>query len=377
MSSLYVHIPFCVSRCLYCDFFSTTVRGTAHESYVALLLQQLKVLRLNEPATTALKTLYLGGGTPSVLKTEQLVLLLSACRELFGFAADAEMSIEVNPATFTGNYLQRLREIGFNRLSIGVQSFHSGQLLRLGRCHDPEQSRQTIAAARSAGFDNLSLDLMFALPGQKREQLENEIDQLLHHEPEHISVYGLTIEQGTAFARQLRQGRLETCDDDDYASQYELLRERLTRAGYEHYELSNFARTGYRCRHNQVYWRRQSCLALGAGAHGFCDRGWGERWHVPADLEGYRSCLQRGENPAEVLETFDRVAAMKEYAYLALRTSDGIERRDFVRRFGCSPEKAFPEAQKKLGGQLHSDGQHWYLNPSSWLLYDHLISAFL
>ena len=377
MSSLYVHIPYCLSRCLYCDFFSTTLRGTAHESYMALVLKQLKLLSLIEPFTTALKTVYLGGGTPSLLKTEQLALLMSACRAQFGFATDAEISIEVNPATFTGNYLQQLREIGINRLSIGVQSFDVKQLLRLGRCHDPAQSRQAIDAARSAGFDNLSLDLMFALPGQKREHLEREIEQLLQQEPEHISVYGLTIEPGTAFERQQRQGKLDPCDDDEYARQYDLLRARFAEAGYEHYELSNFARPGYRCRHNQVYWRRQSCLPLGAGAHGFSDRGWGERWHVPADLEGYRSRLQRGENPAEVLETFDRVAAMKEYAYLALRTSDGIERRDFARRFGCSPEKAFPQAQKKLSGHLHADSRHWYLSSSSWLLYDHLISAFL
>ena len=377
VSSMYIHIPFCRQRCHYCDFFSTTADTTEHGSYVALLIKHLEQLQRNEPTVVDLQTIYVGGGTPSLLTIDQLRLLLTSCSDLFGIAAGAEITIEVNPGTFDRYYLQQLRNIGFNRLSIGIQSFDSRQLLRLGRCHTREQSLEAVIAARAAGFDNLSLDLIFALPEQTTPHLDEEIKLLLQQEPEHISVYGLTIEEGTKFERLQRQGRLAVADEEEYAQQYELICERFCTAGYEHYELSNFARPGHRCRHNQRYWQRRNCLAVGCGAHSFVEQGYGERWHIPADLARYRQQLDAGLNPAEKLETFDRTAAMKETVYLALRTRDGIDPGAFERRFGESFHRAFPTASESLAKVLIQSPKQIALETRHWLIYDHLISTFL
>lgn len=377
MISMYFHIPFCRSRCHYCDFFSTTAGAPERDEYVALLLKHLQLIRNREQAANALQTVYFGGGTPSLLSIDQLSLLLTACNEYFGIATTAEITIEVNPGSCDHAYLQQLRQIGFNRLSIGVQSFDAAQLRYLGRSHHREQSLQSISAARSVGFDNLSLDLIFALPDQTTEQLDKAIRQLLRQKPEHISVYGLTIEAGTEFERLQRLGKLTAADEDEYARQYELLRERFAAAGYEHYELSNFARPGYRCRHNQQYWRRRTCLAVGAGAHGFVEEGYGERRLTPADLEHYRQQLKAGRDPAEILETFDLQGAMKETVYLALRTSDGIDPKAFKQRFNQSLHQAFPGAVESLSEVLIQSPHRLAIKPQQWLIYDHLISRFL
>ncbi len=376
MNSLYFHIPFCRRRCRYCDFFSTTDDPVKRDIYVALLCRHLEMIGRDAALKNSLQTIYFGGGTPSLLTVEQLTLLLTKCRDRFGLATFAEVTLEVNPGTFSGNYLQQVRKAGVNRLSIGIQSFADQQLQQLGRCHNVDQARTAVADARAAGFDNISLDLMFALPEQHSEGLSREIEQLLQLEPEHISVYGLTIEEGTEFKRWQQQGKLIVTDEDEYARQYELLRARFTAAGYEHYEVSNFARPGHRCQHNQRYWQRRGCLAVGAGAHSFVESGYGERWHVAADLVRYRQLLATGTDPAELLENFDRRGAMVETAYLALRTSDGIDLAAFEKRFGESLPHAFPSVFAQLRGSLvYSDGRV-ALPPQHWLIYDHLIASF-
>lgn len=376
MSSLYFHIPFCRQRCRYCDFFSTTASGVERDIYVDLLCRQLELIRCDSVASSALQTIYFGGGTPSLLTAEQLHLLLTRCRTRFGLSATPEITLEVNPGTFGGEYLQQVRQAGVNRLSIGIQSFDDQQLQQLGRCHDVDQARAAVTAARAAGFDNISLDLMFALPGQTADDLRREIDLLLQLGPEHISVYGLTIEEGTEFERWQQQGRLTMVDEDEYAGQYELLRTGFTAAGYEHYELSNFARQGRRCRHNQRYWQRRSCLAVGAGAHSFVERGYGERWQVPTDLAQYHQRLDAGVDPAERLEIFDRQGAMVETVYLALRTSAGIDLAAFEQRFGEPLQRAFPRAFTQLHGSLVCTHERVILPPQHWLIYDHLVASF-
>lgn len=377
MSSIYFHIPFCRHRCRYCDFFSTTGGAAERADYVRLLLKHLELLRRNEPGGTAIQTLYFGGGTPSLLSIDQLTLLLTTCDKLYGFTSDAEVTIEVNPGTCNRTYLQELHKIGINRLSIGIQSFNSANLLLLGRCHTRKQSLEMVSAARSAGFDNLSLDLIFALPEQTSEHLDTEIQLLLQQDPEHISVYGLTIEEGTEFERLQRQGKLSVPDEDEYARQYEQLRDRFGAAGYEHYELSNFARPGRRCLHNQQYWHRHSCRGIGCGAHSFTDIGYGERRHVPADLKRYQQRLDAGLDPEQTLETFDRRGAMKEAVYLALRTRDGIDPDAFERRFEETFHQAFPTAVNSLTEVLINSPQRVAIKPQHWLIYDHLISHFL
>jgi len=376
VSSLYIHIPFCRARCHYCDFFSTTGSSVERDIYVDLLCRHLELISCDDPASRELQTVYFGGGTPSLLKVEQVARLLSTCRNRFGLSATAEITFEVNPGTFAGEYLQQICLAGVNRLSIGVQSFDEQQLQQLGRCHNVDQARAAVADARVFGFDNISLDLMFTLPGQSSAGLSREIEQLLRLEPEHISIYGLTIEKGTEFERRQQQGKFIVPDEDEYARQYEMLCARFTAAGYEHYEVSNFARPGRRCQHNQRYWQRRSCLSVGAGAHSFVESDYGERWHVAPDLVRYRQLLETGTDPAELLENFDRRGAMAETAYLALRTSEGIDLAAFEQRFGESLQHAFPAAFAQLRGSLVFSAGRVTLPPQHWLIYDHLIASF-
>lgn len=377
MSSLYLHIPFCRQRCPYCDFFSQVADLSQQQAYVAQLQKHLQLIRRDLLRPVPLQTVYFGGGTPSLLRISEIDALLTASDRLFGLAADCEITLEANPGTITASYLAQLRQTGVNRLSLGIQTFAARQLQMLGRCHSREQGLQSIAAARAAGFDNLSLDLIFALPDQTLDTLEADVDLLLRQQPEHISVYGLTFEEGTAFEQRRQRGDLVPCSEDEYARQYEYLQQRLCSVGYEHYELSNFALPQRRCRHNQVYWQRRTCLAAGCGAHAFSDEGFGERWAIPPDPQRFAAALAAGKNPAQCLERFTRSGAMQETLYLALRTADGLDRQAFAERFGQPVEEVFAGALQQLGTAALMTPTRIALRPQSWLIYDHLVSAFL
>lgn len=377
MGSLYIHIPFCSSKCPYCDFYSQVGSQQQIDEYVEYLNLNTEILKQETSYPQPFETIFFGGGTPSLLSTQQIERILNSIEQNFGIAADSEVTLEANPGTLNLEQLQGYRQAGINRLSLGIQSLNDKNLQLLGRIHNVNQARKSIAAARTAGFDNISLDLMFALPNQDLSALKEEIFALLNFSPEHISLYGLTFEEGTEFSTQLKSGELSACEESLYAEQYHLLHERLATAGYEHYEISNFARPERRCRHNQTYWHRKECLAIGAGSHSFIGKGWGERWHIPADLKQYRDSLQRAENPAEFLETYDRQAAMREFIYLALRTRDGISLSKFKQRFNLPLEQAFPVAFEKTSEYLHVSSDHCSFKLNGWLLYDHLISNFL
>lgn len=378
MSSLYIHIPYCLRKCSYCDFFSADDFSAADlDEYVTLLLLELNQLQIRCPATSPLQTLFFGGGTPSLLSVGQVNQLLRRIEAAFGFAQDCEITLEANPGTLSEEKLRGYRQAGVNRLSLGLQTLDDSQLQLLGRIHTAAEGRQAVAMARDAGFDNLSLDLIFALPGQTLERLEEDVAGLLEQRPEHLSLYGLTFEPETPLHRQLQAGALQEPDESVYADSYLLIDRLLAGAGFEHYEISNFARPGFRCRHNQVYWQRQECLAAGCGAHGFFATGWGERWYVPADLSLYRQRLTANEPVLEQLEKFDRRAAMAETLYLALRTRDGLSRQDFAERFKVFPEQEFPAAFSRLAERLRLESGRWRFDLQGWLLYDHLVSEFL
>ncbi len=377
MNSLYLHIPYCQRKCGYCDFFSLPQASTAElDEYVQLLLCELEQLR-QQAEPLPLQTIFFGGGTPSLLSVEQVASLLRRVEDLFGFSPDCEVSLEANPGTLSAEKLHGYRQAGINRLSLGVQTLNDDYLRLLGRAHSAAEAREAVVSAREAGFENLSLDLIFALPGQSLVQLTEDVEGLLAIQPEHLSLYGLTFESGTQLYQRLQAGELAEVDEQVYADSYLLINRLLTAAGFEHYEISNFARPGYRCRHNQVYWQRRSCFALGCGAHSFNADGWGERWHVPADLLRYRRKLAAGESPMVSLESFDRQAAMAETIYLALRTADGLSREQFKASFGCYPEEVFPGAFQRHAEHLQLSADRWSFDLQGWLLYDHLISSFL
>lgn len=378
MGSLYIHIPYCLRKCSYCDFFSSGDFSVADlDDYVELLRLELELLQKCRGNDSPLRTVFFGGGTPTLLSAEQVGRILRQIGACFGIAADCEISLEANPGTLSAEKLRGYRQAGVNRLSLGVQTLNDRFLQLLGRVHSADQARRSVALARAAGFDNLSLDLIFALPQQTLGQLEEDVGGLLDLQPQHLSLYGLTFEPGTPLFAQMDSGAVVEPDEQLYADSYLLINRLLTAAGFEHYEISNFARPGYRCRHNQVYWRRQECLAVGCGAHSFLANGWGQRWHVPPDFAAYRGRLRRGESPACLLEAFDREAALAETIYLALRTCDGLSREDFRQCFGVYPEAQFPQAFKRHAGRLALQGDRWRFDLSGWLLYDHLISDFL
>lgn len=376
MAGLYLHIPFCRRKCPYCDFFSFATSSGKVDDYGDLLVRHL-AMAAARGWSGPFDTVYFGGGTPSLLEASAVNDILQCVRQEFGLTAEAEISLEANPGTVSPASLAGYRLAGVNRLSLGLQSSDDHQLTTLGRLHDKSDGTAAFRWAREAGYDNISLDLMFALPGQIRSGLEADLDHYLDLDPEHLSCYGLTAEPHTPFQEAVAAGRLDLPDEEFYAQAFLLIHERLTAAGYEHYEIANYAKSGQACRHNLGYWRRRPCLGVGAGAHSFRAEQWGSRWQVPADLEAYRVALLAGRDPIQCLETFDRRQALSETVYLALRTSRGISDSELRQRFGVTLAEAFPEATAASRPWLSLDQGHWYLSVDGWLLFDRLIVPFL
>ncbi|HOM72334.1 MAG TPA: radical SAM family heme chaperone HemW, partial [Armatimonadota bacterium] len=266
VKSAYVHIPFCRAKCFYCDFNSYPGRENLFKDYVTALI--LEINRA-EPVEAELDSVYFGGGTPTILPPDALASVLDAINSRFGISGSAEVTVEANPGTVDASSISELCKAGFNRLSIGVQSFNDDILERIGRIHTTSEARSAIMQGRDAGFSNISIDLMYALPDQTIEDWQNTLDAALEISPEHISLYELTVEEGTVFGNLRRKCQINLPDEDLQIEMYTLAINSLTNAGYEHYEVSNFAKPGYRSRHNQVYWRNEPYFGFGAGASGY------------------------------------------------------------------------------------------------------------
>ncbi len=372
MAGLYFHIPYCRSKCSYCDFYSLVDPPISLEAYVELMLRQIRQ-EGEAGGWGPFASVFFGGGTPSLLTPEAVSRLLGAARNAFGFLPGVEISLEVNPGTVTEVSLEGYRRAGVNRLSLGLQSFDDAALVTLGRRHTAAQGREAIAMARRAGFENLSGDWIFACSGQDEATLWRECDAYLALELEHLSCYSLTVEPDTPLARQAPQ-----LPDEEVCAELFLALDRwLTGAGYEHYEISNYARFGRRCRHNESYWRREAGLGIGAGAHSFVCAGWGERWAVPSDLVAFAATMRSEESPRRIVEAFDRQGAMSESVYLALRTVDGVDFSTFSTQFGMTPEEVFAALPEADRAPLRDGVSRWRMTPEQWLLYDHLILPFL
>lgn len=326
---VYVHIPFCRSKCQYCDFASYAGREEMREAYVdalgveTLVRGQEMVLKHGRP-----ETVYVGGGTPTALSGEQLGTVVALLKSVFGTAP--EFTMEVNPGTVDGSLLKKLREWGVNRLSIGVQSFDDNLLKRLGRIHTAAQAEEAVKLAREAGFDNLSLDLMYGLPGQTMEMLQASVEKALALEPEHISIYGLQVEEGTPFYREQEAGTLNVPENEVTEAMYDYLTDFLPEQGYRRYEISNYAKPGRESRHNLSYWQDVPYLGLGSAAHSYLD---GMRLENVADLDEYISTIKSGSLPLRSEEDPSEQHHMEEFAFLALRTAKGIDKKKFKDTF--------------------------------------------
>lgn len=317
---LYVHVPFCPQVCPYCSFAVTRVRPRLHERYVRALCAELETRR-SLAARGPLDTVYFGGGTPTLLAPEQLGRILETARRCLGIKADAELTVEANPEGADIARFTALRKLGFNRLSLGVQSFADQSLRLLGRRHTGVQAGAACAAARRAGFENLSLDLIFAIPAAPARDWEHSLERALAQQPEHLSTYALTIEAGTPFAKQEQQGRLLPLPEEEQAQAYERGVARLEAVGFEHYEVSNFARPSFRSRHNWGYWHGGQYLGVGLAAHSLLGgrRSWNQR-----RLKEYLQVLEEGFSPEAGAEVLAPAAARGEALWLGLRTSEGI-----------------------------------------------------
>ncbi|HEX8960063.1 MAG TPA: radical SAM family heme chaperone HemW [Geobacteraceae bacterium] len=342
-TSLYIHFPFCLKKCLYCDFNSLAGSRIAAEEYVAALVREmgLRAEKIGRPVSAL--TLYLGGGTPSLMEPALVAKLVDAAAQQYGLAADAEVTIEANPGTLTPAKLAGYRFAGVNRLSLGVQSFDDAMLALLGRVHTAREALDSLAAARNEGFANVGVDLIHSLPGETPEMWGKELSRAAELEPEHVSAYGLTVEEGTPFHLLQGKGLLPLPSDEEGEEMFRLTGEILGQAGYEQYEISNFARPGFRSRHNQVYWQRGSYVGFGAGAHSFLrSPGWGVRWRNVLSPEAYLDAVSRATLPEEDLTPLTHRDAMAEFFFLGLRMLEGVDLWAFRREFGLTAEEAYP-----------------------------------
>jgi oxygen-independent coproporphyrinogen-3 oxidase len=327
---------------------------------------------------TGVGTLYVGGGTPSLLPPPVLAGVLQAAAGCFPLAGDIETTMEVNPGTVTTGSLTGYWRAGVNRLSIGMQSLDDRELSLLGRIHTAAEAVATLRAARRAGFANISLDLMHSLPGQSLDRWKETLERATDLEPEHISAYGLSIESGTPLAAAVARGELEPIDPELGADMFELTVDYLQSAGYEQYEISNFARPGCRSRHNQVYWRRGNYLGFGAGAHSFLrEPGFGQRWENPPDLAVYAARLQGSGDP--VTQDLSRGDAMAEFFFLGLRLLEGVDLAAFAAEFGVSAETAFPGVIERFvaGGLLCRRGERLSFSRRGVMLANRVLAEFL
>ncbi|MBE6690681.1 MAG: radical SAM family heme chaperone HemW [Ruminococcaceae bacterium] len=336
---LYLHVPFCVRKCHYCDFYSAPADKGARTAYVRALCRHLAA----SGSDRTVDTVYFGGGTPTLLDTEDFQAVLDTVRAHFNLEAGAEITAECNPVTHADGMMEGLRRAGVDRLSIGLQSANEGELKLLGRPHGYAEFLETYHAARRAGFDNISVDLMFGIPDQTVESFAYTIDTLLALSPEHISAYGLRIEEGTPLDGMRK--RLVFPNEDAEAEMAELVASRLTAAGYEHYEISNYAKAGKRSRHNMRYWLGEDYLGFGPGAHSYMD---GVRFFTASDTAAYLAAVESGDL-ASLRQGAQRIAGKElqdEYVMLRMRLFDGIDLADFAHRFGISFEDAYGDTDR-------------------------------
>ncbi|MEQ9305797.1 MAG: radical SAM family heme chaperone HemW [Marinoscillum sp.] len=327
MAGIYIHIPFCKQACHYCDFHFSTNQQKKPQM-VAALTDELR-LRKHE-YSGSIDSIYFGGGTPSLLTENELHQILLAVASNFNVKNNAEITLEANPDDLNLDKLVYMRKMGINRLSIGIQTFDDDRLKFINRAHSSQEARQSLEDARSAGFTNISADLIYALPPNDLTYWKNDLDTLLGFEPEHISLYGLTIEEKTVFGKWAKKGRFYEVPEETAASQYTMAMEKLQSKGYDHYEISNFGKPGFHSRHNSAYWDDQFYMGIGPGAHSY--DGSSRAYNISNNTK-YMESMSRNELPRTV-EMLSETDKANEYLFTHLRTRKGIDLNVFTDRFG-------------------------------------------
>lgn len=374
---VYVHIPFCARKCFYCDFHSLEVRDAhrfAHlvDSYLAALRREALYFR-SIWGDKPIESLFIGGGTPSLLPADKLASFISFLRTELPFAAAPEITMEANPHSLSEEGMEVLTGAGVNRVSLGAQAFQDGLLRAIGRLHRAEQIGESVHLLRRAGVSSINLDLIFGLPGQSLVHWRESLEQALALEPDHLSCYALTVEPGTLLHAWQEAGVLQLPGEDEQADMYDLTRTMLPEAGYEHYEISNFSRPGHRCRHNLLYWHNRPYIGLGSGAAGYVH---GCRYSNRADLDGYIKSWEKGEPSYEEFQELNPEQQMDETMMLGMRLLEGVAVEEFRRRFGVSYWDVYREAITELIGQgLVEEVQGYLRTTELGLLLENRVSA--
>ncbi len=376
-AGIYIHIPFCATRCHYCNFATGGYEAELARRYVYAIGEEIR--RAASPDRASMRsvdTIYFGGGTPTTLSIEQLSSLIELCRSRFDLAPDAEITVEANPGSVSRRFLEDLRASGFNRLSFGVQSFDDAELQMIGRTHTSEEAREAICTARAAGFANLSIDLIAGLPGQKIETWRRNLSETFALAPDHLSVYLLELYKDAPLLHRIERGELRAIDDDLTVEMYFALMDQAAGRGYDHYEISNWARPGFESRHNLKYWTGAPYWGFGVSAAGYDGRA---RWSNTRNIHEYLSHIERGESPlAERLE-LDDDDRQSESLFLKLRLKEGVDLREHEMRFGVKVLERYHDQLDRLheAGLIELNGDRLRISRSGTVLANEVFAAFV
>ncbi|WP_339271909.1 radical SAM family heme chaperone HemW [Paenibacillus sp. FSL K6-1330] len=373
--AVYIHIPFCTNKCFYCDFNSYVLKDQPVMDYLRALDKEMELtVQANSPGR--IKSIFVGGGTPTVLKPNEMEYFLQSVKRHFPeWWDDIEFSMEANPGTTDLEKLSVMREGGVNRISFGVQAFQNSLLTGIGRIHDTDDVYRSLENARRAGFENMSIDLMFGLPNQTLDMLAESVDKALELGLPHYSIYSLKVEENTLFHTMYQRNQLPLPDEEDELNMYLLLMERMQAAGYKQYEISNFAKPGFESRHNMTYWRNEDYYGLGAGAHGYV----GRQRHV--NIKGVNPYNEAANQGLPRLESFEvsREEAMEDFLMVGLRVLDGVSRSRFRQQFGTSMEEVFAGPLNKMvsAGLLDSTEDGYKLSSKGILFGNDVFAEFI
>ncbi len=342
--AVYIHIPFCTNKCFYCDFNSYVLKDQPVMDYLRALDQEME-LTVRETPPGEIKSIFVGGGTPTVLKPDEMEFFLSSVRRHFpNWAADIEFSMEANPGTTDKDKLAVMKAGGVNRVSFGVQAFQNELLSGIGRIHNTDDVYRSLENARAVGLNNLSIDLMFGLPNQTVEMLDYSVSKAQELELPHYSIYSLKVEENTLFHTLYHKNQLPLPEEEDELNMYLLLMERMEKAGYKQYEISNFAKPGFESRHNITYWRNEDYYGLGAGAHGYVNR------YRHVNIKGVNPYNEATKQGRPILDRFEisREEAMEDFVMVGLRVLEGISEERFQSQFGASLDEVFGDQFNKM-----------------------------
>lgn len=362
---IYIHIPFCIRKCNYCDFLSSPANDETIEAYVNALVLEIKA---SAQTSQVVDSIFIGGGTPSILNKNQITKILDAIKLSFLVDENAEITIEVNPNTADREKFETYKKIGINRISIGLQSANDAELKAIGRLHTYAEFLETYKTARECGFENINVDIMEALPHQKKETLLDTVKKVIDLNPEHISAYSLIVEEGTLLKTQVKEARLNGLDilpsEDEEREMYELVSKLLADNNYIQYEISNYSKKGYECRHNVGYWKRKDYMGMGIGAASLFKK---TRYNNISDLTEYIKIWNDNKNPlGAIRENITELSLkdeMEEFMFLGLRMTSGISKEEFLEKFNTSYETVYGGVDEKLCkiGMLESDEKNVWL----------------